>query len=531
MNTVFLVMFITLMTFGIVGLCMARKIRNADSFYVMEEKAPTLLLVCGICMSYISAVTMSNGPTDCYEFGPFFLLTTAQPGAWLGLLVAVLFIGRKMKALGCYTMLDYFVKRFANSNVTFLALLIMVVGMEIYGISQLVILGTALSKATGLSYQLIILILTIALMFFCVPGGTWGIMMTDTLMFVVVLFAALVVCPVIIYSIYPEAIQALPHDFLSAGGTIHSTPFNSISNMILWFTLFAGSPVLITRVFPAKNEYAVFTATVVSVLLIALISFMVYFTAGVMKGVDPNITARDWVMFEAFLDYAPIGLGCIGIAAIITAGISTSSVLFCLAGFSLSRDLYTLLNPEMEENINSVHRARVAQAFAVGVGGVIASLGPFGSFDMGLFACGIFAASWLPTIIMSLLWKRYNSTAAFYGMFSGAAILVIFQVLFVNQTISLPASTQYMISMIASIIISVIVALRTPIDPNNSRRHYQIYSAHISDLAVREVRITPGALPELLKGYYRARKVMAAVAMLTILVLLLLCVLFYRFIL
>ena len=70
MDLVSLTMVAILFAFGVVGLCMARKIRNGDSFYIMEEKAPTLFLVCGICMSYISAVTMSSGPGVCYENGP-----------------------------------------------------------------------------------------------------------------------------------------------------------------------------------------------------------------------------------------------------------------------------------------------------------------------------------------------------------------------------------------------------------------------------------------------------------------------------
>lgn len=526
MNLVSLTMLVILITFGVVGLCMARKIRSGESFYVMDEKAPTLFLVCGICMSYISAVTMSSGPSVCYENGPFFLLTTAQPGAWLGMLVAILFIGRKMKAIGCYTMPDYFAKRFADSNVTCLALIIMVVGMEIYGISQLVMIGTTLSEATGLSYGLIILIFTVAIMLFCVPGGTWGVMMTDNLMFLVVLTTALVVCPVVIHAIYPEAIQALPENFWTAGGIRQASAFHSLFQMVLWFTFFAGSPVMITRVFPAKNDFAVVKAAVISVALIALISFLLYFTAGLMRGIEPNITARDWVMFQAFLNHAPPLLGGIGVAGILTATISTASVLFCLAGFSISRDLFGLLNPERTEAINNVRRARVAQAFAVGTGGVIAFLYPSSSYDLSLFACGIFAASWLPTILLSLAWKRYNSAGAFYGMFSGAMVLALLQSLVFSQTITLPDLSHYIISMAVSILVSVTVTLLSPAAPSNAFRHYQIRSAKLSDLVIREARISSASLPQLFRRYHQTRRVLITVAVGTAGVLFLLCMVF-----
>lgn len=313
MDLVSLTMVAILFAFGVVGLCMARKIRNGDSFYIMEEKAPTLFLVCGICMSYISAVTMSSGPGVCYENGPFLLLTTAQPGAWFGMLVALLFIGRKMKAIGCYTMPDYFAKRFSDNNVTCLALIIMMAVMEIYGIGQLVSIGTVLSEATGFSYGEIILIFTLAIIMFCVPGGTWGIMMTDTLMFVVVLLTAFIVCPVVIAALYPEAIQTLPASFWSVQGIHEAGLGYRISQTVLWFTFFAGSPVIITRVFPAKNDFAVFKATVISVVLIALISFLLYFTAGLMRGVEPGIVPQEQVILRAFRGHAPLIIGLIGV--------------------------------------------------------------------------------------------------------------------------------------------------------------------------------------------------------------------------
>ena len=531
MNLVSLTMLVILLAFGVVGLCMARKIRNGDSFYVMEEKAPTLFLVCGICMSYISAVTMSSGPGVCYENGPFLLLTTAQPGAWFGMLVAILFIGRKMKAIGCYTMPDYFAKRFSDNNVTCLALIIMVTVMEIYGIGQLVSIGTVLSEATGFSYGWIILIFTLAIMFFCVPGGTWGIMMTDTLMFVVVLVTAFVVCPVVIYTLYPEAVQALPEAFWSVQGIHDMSTGYRISQMILWCTFFAGSPVIITRVFPAKNDFAVFKATVISVALIALISFLLYFTAGLMQGVEPGIVPQERVIFQAFRNHAPLFLGLIGVAGILTAAISTASVLFCLSGFSISRDLHGLLNQEKAEDLNNLKRARIAQVFAIGIGGAVAYLQPSNSFDLSIFACGIFAASWLPTILMGLLWRRYNSTAAFYGMLSGALMLTILQVLMAVQEVTLPWNINpYIFSMVISILVSVTLTLRKPADPEDARRHYLIRNAQLSDLVIREARTVPNALPRLFKGYHQAKRVMMGGVISVAGLLLLLCILFYSFI-
>lgn len=512
MNIIAVTMIVLLLIYGVVGLVMMRKIRNVDSFYIMEERAPTLFLVCGICMAYISGVTMSAGPGVCYEQGPFLLLTSAQPGAWLGVAVAILFIGRKMKSLGCYTMPDYFVKRFSDNNVTFLAVIIMGIGLELYGVGQLIALGNVLSDVTGFSYEWLIVIFTLAMIMFCVPGGIWSIMTTDVVMFVVVFIAMLVVCPVVLFNITPEALPNLTSQFWSAGGLNQVPAVYNVSQFILWFMFFAGSPVIITRVFPAKNDFSVFKACVISVALIAVMSTVTYVTAGMVRGVESAILQPEKVLLQAYINHAPVVLGLIGIVGILTAAISTAAIVFELAGFALSKDLYGILNENKTETRNPVKRARLAQFFVVAVGGFIAYFQPVGNFDIAVFVTGIFASSWLPVILLSLIWKRFNSSAAFYGMLSGIMTLVIMQVLAVYGGLMLPFSiNQYMISIMVSVVVSVLFSLLSPAKGSEAVNYYRIQNTLPSDMILRISRKSPGALPKLLKSYRLTRRILIGV--------------------
>lgn len=519
MNSVTVTMLVMLVVFGVVGLCMARMIRNGDSFYIMEEKAPTLFLVCGICMSYISAVTMNSGPGICYEQGPLILLTTAQPGAWLGMIVAILFIGRKMKSIGCYTLPDYFTKRFSDNNVSFFAVIIMAVGLELYGVGQIMSISSVLSDVTGLSYECLVVIFTLAVMSFCVPGGTWGVMMTETCMFAIVFVTALVVCPVVLHNIMPEAVANLPREFWQVGGVEQNPMSFSISQFFLWFMFFAGSPVIITRVFPAKNDFAVCKACVISVALIALIAASTYLTAGMMRGVDPNIVPPDKVMLTAFLEYVPRALGLIGVMGIITAATSTAAVVFSLTGFAISRDLYGVLNQDKPEAKNSVGRARLVQFFVIALGGMIAYFQPASIFDISVFVCGIFAASWLPAILLGLVWKRFSSAGAFYGMLTGISALVILQFFISFRGVALPAElNQYIVSVALSILVSVVVSLRTPSSGVDAVNHYRIQNALPSDMIFTRVRKSPKALPRICREYRMARRVIIVTAALFFLI-------------
>lgn len=516
MNIIAITMIMVLLIYGVVGLVMMRKIRNVDSFYIMEEKAPTLFLVCGICMAYISAVTMSGGPSVCYEQGPFVLLTFAQPGAWLGMVVAILFIGRKMKSIGCYTMPDYFVKRFSDNNVTFLSVVIMGIGLELYGVGQLISLGNILSDVTGLSYEWLVVIFTIAMIMFCVPGGIWSIMVTDIFMFVVVFIGVLVVCPIVLYNITPEALPNLTSQFWSAGG-LNQLPISyNISLFMLWFMFFAGSPVIITRVFPAKNDFDVFKACIISVALIAVMSAVIYVTAGMMRGVEPTIVQTEKVMLQAYMNHAPTVLGLIGIAGVLTAAISTAAIVFELVGFALSRDLYGILNQNKTETKDPVKRARLAQFFVVALGGFIAYFQPVGNFDISVFVTGIFASGWLPVILLSLLWKRLNSSGAFYGMLSGITTLIIMQVLVVYGDVELPYSmNQYVISITLAIVVSILFSLNSPATSCEAINYFRIQNTLPSDMILRISRKSPEALSKLFKDYRLTRVIIIGVVVIS----------------
>ena len=128
---------------------------------------------------------------------------------------------------------------------------------------------------------------------------------------------------------------------------------------------------------------------------------------------------------------------------------------------------------------------------------------------------------------MGLLWHRYDSTSAFYGMLTGALTLTLLQVLVTVRGLSLPwGINHYVLSMAVSVLVSVVLTLRAPAGPEDAKRHYLIRHAQLSDLVIRDVRTTPNALSKLFTGYRRARRVMIgsvmAVAAALILVIVLL---------
>ncbi|WP_375153718.1 hypothetical protein [Anoxybacillus sp. CHMUD] len=82
--------------------------------WVMGEKGSTILIVGTLAATYLSAATLFGIAGISYSEGLLVIAALESFGAWIGTLLAVIYVGRKLKALNCQTMPDFFEKRFQN---------------------------------------------------------------------------------------------------------------------------------------------------------------------------------------------------------------------------------------------------------------------------------------------------------------------------------------------------------------------------------------------------------------------------------
>nr|WP_253263631.1 hypothetical protein [Anoxybacillus sp. CHMUD] len=80
----------------------------------MGEKGSTILIVGTLAATYLSAATLFGIAGISYSEGLLVIAALESFGAWIGTLLAVIYVGRKLKALNCQTMPDFFEKRFQN---------------------------------------------------------------------------------------------------------------------------------------------------------------------------------------------------------------------------------------------------------------------------------------------------------------------------------------------------------------------------------------------------------------------------------
>jgi sodium/pantothenate symporter len=501
------IFFIVLAIYVFAGAIVARFVKTKDDFYVMGERGSTVLIVGTLAATYLSAVTLMGIAGQSYAEGPLVIAALGSFGAWLGTLIAVIYIGRKMKALDCKTMPDFFEKRFKNNTVSIIALIIMIIGLLGYGVIQLIGAGLVLSSVTGISFEWMIILFTVALLVFCALGGMYGVVITDTIMFFTMLAISIIIAPMIMGQATFGEMKALADTipfYWTIGGAEQRPLGWSISQFLVWILFFACTPALVSRVFPAKNDFVILKAAVIGVFLAPFMQVTVFLAAGGMQVLQPGIQDLDNVMVIGFLEHVPAGLGGIGLAGLMASIMSTASTLFVLTGFALARDLYEHLfgkGKEISEK-RSLMLGRYAQVFIAVVVCLIAISRPSAIYWISIYAGSIFAVGWLPTIVGGLEWKRMNSKAATGSMLIATSTFVIIDELARREIITLPVHIDsLMISFAVGVLSLIVIALVTKPTDYELDYYHKMKQTSLSHSTIKSILAEEKGLVKLKKEY------------------------------
>lgn len=503
-----------LLSYVVAAALLTRYIKNKDDFYVMGEKASTLLVVGTLAATFLSAVTLLGIAGVSYSEGPLVIATLGSFGAWIGTLIAVVYIGRKMKALKCRTMMDFFDKRFDNKWVSIVALVLMIIGLLGYGIIQLIGAGHVLAEITDIPFPVIIVLFTLALMVFCSLSGMYGVVYTDTMMFFTMLAIAFVIAPMLIDQAGFESMRNLGDKlpgYWTLGGT-NERPFGwSVSQFLVWILFFACTPALVSRVFPAKNDFVVLKTAVIGIFFAPAMQVLVFLAAAAMQVLKPGIEPTDRAMIVGFLEFTSPGIAGVGLAGLMASIMSTASTLFVLTGFALARDLYEKLFDHEVSERKGIILGRISQAVVALIVCIFAIAQPAGVYWISIYAGAIFAVAWLPTIVASLEWRRMNAKAALICMLVGSGTFVIVGELARQNLITLPQHIDsLMISVIAGTLSLIIAGFRYDPTPYELAQFSELKATSLSKITIREMLASRDGEAMLVREYRSVWKIAIA---------------------
>ena len=501
---------ISVLVFIAVGNYAGRKVKNLDDYFVAGRQAPTLLIVGTLVASLMSTTVFMGeaGFTYAGQLGPYLLLPSI---AVTGYIYGALFFGTYLRRSETTTVAAFFGERFADPGVQRIAGLTVIIGLG--GYLLVVTQGAALliAELTDISYIAAVVIAWLSYSIFTLYAGSRGVILSDTLMFLLFTGATLFFTGYLLdeFGGIEQAVEDLTRldekpGLTSWHGIIgEGTSWPSPIDFLIWFVVidlswslvYAVSPWQSSRHLMAKSEHVVLRASIYTCIMVIFLQILIYGIGGFINLANPNIDPVETVLIWAATHLVPTFLGALLVAGIVAAALSSASTFLSLVGFSVSRDLMP------DRQLTSLGVTRMAMGAVSVVVLVFSMLIPPNVFWITIFIGTVFASSWGPVGLLSIWNKSITARGARWGMLSGLAGNIIPAGLNYLGLISLPSYFEPALLGIVAALVGVWAGSRGQ-SPSATEVAYrtELHKTPAADLSAQETRITLIA-PILLVSY------------------------------
>jgi sodium/pantothenate symporter len=383
--------------------------------------------------------------------GPLLLILISVNGT--GYVFGALFFGRFLRRSEALTVAEYFGRRFESQGdrVQIAAGLTIIVGLSAYLLAVTQGASLIVSEVTDIPYSVALFMVWAGYTSFTLYSGSRGVIITDTMMFLLFTVVAFVALYFIIDHAggWFTAIESLATfepkpDLIAWHG--HLGPASqwqrpidgftwAVTFGLSWGLVVAVSPWQSSRYLMAKDEHTVIRAACFAMAAILILYIVLVFSATAINLANTEIEPVERVMIWAALNLMPTLPAVLLMTGIMAAALSSASTFLSLVSFSASHDI---LPRHTQDDRRHLRISRYTM-FAVGV--VILALAFFMPLEIlrtTYFAGTLFASSWGPLAFFSVWSDRITASGAFWGIVAGFLGNAISKLLSVFEIVALP---------------------------------------------------------------------------------------------
>jgi Na+/proline symporter len=486
--------------FVAIGGFAGRSIKEKDDYFVAGRRAPSLLIIGTLVASVFSSAIFLGEAGFTYDgqMGPYVLFPAI---AVAGYVYGALLFGTYLRRSRAPTVADYFGQRFNSHRVQQAAGVTIIIGLG--GYLLVVTQGAAilLSDLTELTYFQSLVIAWLSYTLFTMYSGSQGVVLTDTLMFLLFAFATVFFVGFIVDDLggIPTAIEDLARseskpDIASWHGIVGpGTEWPTALDYLIWAVIldiswgvvYAVSPWQSSRHLMAKNEHIVLRAAIYACIIVIVIQILIYGVGGLINLANPDISPSETVMIWAAQNMVPEFLGALLLAGIMAAALSSASTFLSLVGFSVSNDI---VKRGQELSLSTTRKLMMAVGFII----LVASLYiPPNLFWLMLFIGTVFTSSWGPVAFMSVWSKHITARAAFWGIVTGFVFNVVPAALEYLGLISLPSYLNPVVIGVAASLTTIMTLSRLgKVSRPEAVYRMRLHRTPLEDHDAKKTRIT-----------------------------------------
>jgi len=482
---------ISILIYIVIGTYAGRGVKKLDDYFVAGRRAPTLLILGTLVASVMSTSIFMGEAAFTYDgqFGAYLLF----PGiAVTGYMLGALFFGVYLRRSRAPTVADYFGQRFQSRRLQQFAGFTIILGLG--GYLLIVTQGAALLLAdlTGLPFVTSLIVAWLSYTLFTMYAGSKGVIITDTLMFLLFMTATVFFVAYIVdgFGGISAAVTDMARLESKAGiaswtgiigeGTDWPTPLDyviwAVVMDIAWALVYAVGPWQASRHLMARDEHVVLRAAILASFCVIVLQMLVYGIGGLMNLAKTDITPSEIVLIWAAKSMVPKLLGAFLLAGIVAAALSSASTFLSLVGFSVSNDMGS---KPLAHTVNTTRKIMLATSLIVLV---CCYFFPPNIFWFMLFIGTVFASSWGPVGLMSIWNKRITKDAAFWGMVSGFFMNVIPASIDYLGIYDMPEYYPVVIGAMVSIAVIFVVSARSKVSREEKSYRMRLHQTPPSEL-------------------------------------------------
>lgn len=478
MNIYLIGVIISIVIYMLVGNFAGKKVKDVNDYYVSGRNAGTLLIAGTLFASMVSTNSFLGDTAWIYDgnFGIAILLNGINVA---GYVIGPLIFGRYLRRAETLTMPEYFGRRFASRRIQRFAGFSTAFALTIYLIAVTKASGMIISKLTNFSYPVCLLIAFIAFTSFTFFSGSKGVILTDTMMFMLFIGATVIAAPFIfeqagglsnLFVNIANNPQAAPDAvrYFSTGADKVGNIWYAIALGSVWLIAFCVSPWQAGRGMMAKNEHVVIRAGATAAVFCAAFLPLTYFFGLSMIQIKPGVSPSEYIMINACMEVMPKLIGVLVLTGIVAAGLSSASTFLSVASFSVTNDLFSM---KFRDDKHQLRMSRLSMAVVAVIALFFAYMDLEAIRVISWFSSTVIAASWGVVAVASIFSKKISEKGAFWGMITGFVTLVGLT-LFSNMVHPIPNYFHpFFLALLASLAVTLILSKLYP--PREVELEYQ----------------------------------------------------------
>ena len=363
---------------------------------------------------------------------------------WLvGWPIVTFLIAEQLRNLGKFTFADVTSFRLGQTEIRILAACGSLVTVAFYLIAQMVGAGKLIQLLFGLDYWMAVVLVGGLMMVYVTFGGMKATTWVQIIKAVLLLMGATFMAGAVLYkfgfspeALFAKATEVHPkHTAIMEPGSLISNPLSAISLGLALMFGTAGLPHILMRFFTVPDAKAARSSVVWAVGLIGVFYVMTTFLgfgarAFLGTGGEEAAGAGGNLAAPLLAEELGGGAGTVGgdLFLAIIAAVAFATILAVVAGLVISasgavaHDVWSsIVRKGKDSEHEEVYVARIAAGVIGAATIAIAVNGGEGlnvSFMVGL-AFAVAASANFPALLLSLTWRRFNTTGAVTGVLVG----------------------------------------------------------------------------------------------------------------